>query len=215
MKHDEPTRIDPMSPRERLARQMVEPTGALAREPDDGWIMADPYPMSPALVDKLHGLIRAMCPTEPDVPELEVRIEQQLRRMMRYMQPFVRIGFKAALHIIDAAAIPVSPSHKPLRKLPRAEAQAVANRLSTSVIRPLADLVVVARAAVIAPFYDLDEVWEHIGYRPVPFMRDRVALRKRLIAGEAATPGDAIGPFSDAVADIVAMARARQNGGAA
>src|SRR5690606_28698342 len=113
-----PTAPPTMPKREALARQMIEATGDLARHPGDGWIMADPAPLSPALVRKFHGLIRAMCPPEPHVPDLEARIEDQVRRMMRYMQPLIVVGFKAALHVLDLAPIWRGKSLKRLQDLP-------------------------------------------------------------------------------------------------
>ncbi len=182
---------------ERLAAEMGRATGDLARHPRDGWVFAEPFPMTRGQVRKFHGLIRAMCPTEPHVPDLEARIEDQVRRMMRYMQPFIAVGFMAALEVLDAAPLFMG-KWKRLQHLPQAEASEVIGRLADAPIGPLSDLVVAARAATIAPFYDLDEVIEHVGFRPVPFMRERVALRQRLVAGGAgaARETDAIGPFS-------------------
>ena len=65
------------------------------------------------------------------------------------------------------------------------------------------------RAAVLAPYYDLDEVAAHVGYRPIPFMRERLALRRRLLAGGEAGAGDQLGPFSEPVRKLVREAQAR------
>lgn len=195
--------------REALAREMAEPTGELARRPADGWIMADPAPLSPALVRKFHGLIRAMCPPEPHVPDLEARIEDQVRRMMRYMQPVIVMGFKAALHVLDAAPIWRGKSLKRLQDLPPDAGAAILTGLERACLGPLSDMVSAARAAVLMPYYDLDEVLAHIGYAPIGFMRGRVALRRRLLAGEEARASDHIGPYSPGLrADNLAAAAA-------
>ena len=193
--------------REALARQMMEATGELSRHPGDGWIMADPAPLSPALVRKFHGLIRAMCPPEPRVPDLEARIEDQVRRMMRYMQPLIVMGFKAALHVLDLAPVWRGKSLKRLQDLPPDVGARILTEVERARLGPISDMVSAARAAVLAPYYDLDEVLAHIGYTPVEFMRRRVALRRRLAAGEAALDGDHIGPYApglraDNLADI-------------
>ncbi len=185
---------------EALAAAMGHADGSLRRHPADGWVLADPFPMTKGQVRKFHGLIRAMIPPEPVVPDVEARIEDQVRRMMRYMQPFIALGFMAALEVVDAAPL-LMGKWKRLQHLSPAEASDVIQRLTDGPVGPLSDLVVATRAAVMAPYYDLEEVAEHVGWRPVRFMRDRIALRRRLLAGERAGDGDAIGPHSAATTD--------------
>ena len=193
-------------PVDAVADAMGRPTGQLERHPSDGWVFAAPYPLSRDLIAAFHGLIRAVIPPEPVIPDVEVRIEQQVRRMLPYMQPLIAWGFTFALRALDLAPIWRGRALKRLRDLPQAEASALFGELAHSRLGPLGDLVAAARAAVLAPYYDLDELTEHVGYRPVPFMRQRVALRARLLAGGVATPADHIGPFSDAVRAAVAAA---------
>lgn len=181
-------------------------TGDLARHPGDGWVFAHPHPMGPDLVRAFHGLIRALVPPAPHVADVEVRIEQQVRRMLRYMPPYMPLGFKLLLRALDLAPLWSGHSLRRLRSLSPEAASALLAKLAESRVPGVADLVGAARTAVLAPYYDLDEVMAHVGYRPVPFMRGRVALRQRLLAGEPATPADHIGPFSDAVRAAVAAA---------
>jgi len=168
------------------------------RHPQDHVRFADPWPMSPAMIARFHGLIRAFTPERPAVPDLEVRIEQQVRRMMRYMQPLVARAFLVALVTLDQAPKWMLRRWTRLQDMPRAEASALLSSIQHGPIPPLADMVMAARAAVLAPYYDLDEVGRHIGWDPGPFMRERVALRARLLAGR--TPElvreATIGPFS-------------------
>ncbi|MFT7581237.1 MAG: hypothetical protein ACI9MR_002912 [Myxococcota bacterium] len=182
--------------REALAAEMRRPAEQIRRHPNDGWILADAYPLSPRLIAKFHGLIRAMCPAEPYVENLESRVEAQVRRMLPYMQPVIANGFKVALEVLDQAPRWLLKSPKRLQDLPRERASEVIAWLEDHDAGPLSDMVVAARAAVMAPFYDLEEVTDHIGYRPRPFMEGRVALRKRLLAGEEPQGDDMIGPFS-------------------
>lgn len=157
--------------------------------------------MSKAMVARFHGLIRALIPTGPTapvVPNVEQRIEEQVRRMMRYMQPFIATGFLATLVVLDMAPRWMGRSWKRLQDLPPEVAGKLLSDIQHGPIAPLSDLVVAARAAVMAPYYDLEEVGQHIGWDPAPFMEGRVALRARLLMARAgaASPDDAIGPFS-------------------
>ncbi|MCC6621889.1 MAG: hypothetical protein IT385_11575 [Deltaproteobacteria bacterium] len=170
------------------------------RHPRDAFRFADPWPMSPAMVARFHGLIRAFTPAEPVVPELEVRIEQQVRRMMRYMQPVIARAFVLALVTLDLAPVWMFKRWARLQDLPRDEAGALLSQIQHGPIGVLADMVMAARAAVLAPYYDLDEVGRHIGWEPGPFMRERIALRARLLQGRSPElmRQAMIGPFSAA-----------------
>ncbi|TNF26077.1 MAG: hypothetical protein EP329_21840 [Deltaproteobacteria bacterium] len=187
----------------RLAEEMSRTSEALARHPADGWVFADPYPMSRDLVGAFHGLIRAVIPSAPAVPDVEVRIEQQVRRMMPYMQPLVAFGFTLVLRALDLAPLWRGRAPRRLRDMTPAAASALLEELERSRIGPVSDMVVAARAAILAPYYDLDEVCAHIDYQPLSFMRDRIALRRRLVGGGAVRPSDLIGPYSEQVATLV------------
>jgi len=180
-----------------IAEEMTRPTGAVARRPGDGWQLADPWPMSPSMVRKLHGLIRAMCPPEPVVPDLEPRIEVQIRRMLPYMQPLIARAFFVALRVLDLAPIWRLKRARRLQDLDHDEACAILDGISHAHLGPLSDMVAAARAAILGPYYDLDEVHAHLGYQPAAFMRSRVALRQRLLAGGAPRAEDHIGPYSE------------------
>lgn len=177
------------------------------RHPADAFRFADPWPMTPAMIARFHGLIRAFTPEQPVVPDLEVRIEQQVRRMMRYMQPIIARAFLVALVTLDWAPVWMFRRRARLQDLPRAEASQILVDLQRG---PLADMVVGARAAVLAPYYDLEEIGRHIGWEPAPFMRERVGLRERLLRTRTpeAAAAAMIGPFSDTTAaPIVAQVK--------
>ena len=41
-------------------------------------------------------------------------------------------------------------------------------------------------------YFDQDYVHRELGYAPLPFVSDRIALRRRWVEGEELTPGDEI-----------------------
>lgn len=188
--------------RERIAREMGRPAdGTLARHPKDTFVFAEPYPMSPGLVRVFHGVIRALCPTDVAVPDMERRIEEQVRRMMRYMNPAVAAAFTVALRVLDWAPVWRLKKAKLLHELSPEEASAIVEEVAQSRLALLGDMVAGARAAVLAPYYDLEEVGDHIGWRPAPFIRERLGAVARIRAG-AAPASERIGPFSAASATI-------------
>src|SRR5438034_1361048 len=56
------------------------------RHTSEGWVLAAPYPMGTFTRRALRGLIRALCPPAPapQLVDLEDRIEDHLRRLLRY-----------------------------------------------------------------------------------------------------------------------------------
>src|SRR5690606_36525541 len=103
------------------------------------------------------------------------------------------------LHGLDVAPIALLKSRKRLRDMERAEASQFLTQLAQKPVG--ANLVFAARMAVLSQYFDQDEVTEAIGYTPVPFMVERIALRKRLLADETPEPEDMIGPYSETAAE--------------
>lgn len=193
--------------REQIAREMGRPgDGSLLRHPKDTFVFAEPWPMSPAVVRMFHGVIRAMVPTEPVIPDMEARIEGQVRRMMRYMNPFVATAFTVALRVLDWAPVWLLKKARRLQELTPDEASAIITQLAASKVGLIGDMVAGARAAVLAPYYDLEEMGRHIGWEPAPFMRERLRAVARIRAGGAAKDLR-IGPFSAATGAVGKVAQ--------
>jgi hypothetical protein len=176
-------------------------TSTLDRHPKDGWTVAEPYPMGPATRAAFRGLIPVLCPPPPapQLADLEDRIELHVRRIMRYFPPLVAIGFCLAIHLIDWSPIWRFVAFSRVRKLDRARAEAVLDGLGASRSPAIRTLILGVRGVVMSTYYDQDEVHAAIDYAPIPWLRSRIALRERIVAGGAETPEDRIGPHSDRV----------------
>ena len=61
--------------------------------------------------------------------------------------------------------------------------------------RAVREMMLAVRATVVAAYYDQPEVHFALGYHPKPWIRKRLALRRRLMAGRHATRDDLI-PFA-------------------
>jgi hypothetical protein len=77
----------------------------LKRHPDDGWKLADPYPMSTRLLVRFRALIQAICPPPPAPwsPEIARRVELYVRSFMRYMHPIVAFAMCLSIAVLDWA----------------------------------------------------------------------------------------------------------------
>ena len=173
----------------------------LERHPAAGWTMAEPYPMGALTRRALRGLIRAVCPPPPapQLPDLEDRIELHVRRIMRYFPPLVAVGFVFAIHLVDWSPVWRLVALARVGRLDRDRAERVLDGLGASRIPAIRTLILGVRGVVMSTYYDQDEVHAAIGYAPIPFLRGRIALRERLVAGGAEGAEDRIGPFSSEV----------------
>lgn len=164
------------------------------RHPDDDWIFADPFPMGSPARRAFRGLIRAICPPEPapQLPDLEDRIEFQVRRHMRYMPRLVAFALRCSFRMVDNLPRFLFWTRRRLHRLSAEEARRHVGRLASSRFSPLRELISAVRGVVLSTYFDQDEVHAALNYTPREFVRGRIALRHRLLAGYRATDSDMI-----------------------
>jgi hypothetical protein len=167
----------------------------MARHPDDGWIMADLYPLSGFTRRSLDGLVRAICPPPPapQLENLEERARLQVQRMLRYMHPVVAFGFCLAVIALDYAPIWSFASWRRVRSMDPAQAAPLLERIGWSRLPLLRLLVLGVRGMILSVYFDQDEVHRAIGYAPVPFIEQRIQLRRRLLHGGVSQASDVMG----------------------
>jgi hypothetical protein len=175
------------------------PLVTIKRHPDDGWVLADPYPMARSTRRALRGLIRALCPPPPgpQLPDLEDRVEIHVRRMLQYMVPIVAFGFSVAVHLVDWAPIWRGRATRRVQHLPRECAEQVLIELGESRSSVVRTMILGIRGLVLSTFYDQDEVHRAMGWEPLPFLTARVDVRRRMLAGEAPRATDRMGSRAD------------------
>ena len=172
------------------------PDTVAGAHPNDGWVLASPWPMGPGTQAALDGVVRALCPGPPAPwsPSIAGQTALGTRVFLRYLPPLLGIGFVAALHLLDLAPLWRLRGWTRLRDMDRAAAAALLQSLAESRVKPLRLVLMGARAAVLSSYYDLEEVHEAMGYQPMPFLQRRADLRRRLLAGARPEEGDLIGP---------------------
>lgn len=179
---------------DRLTADFGGGVPTLDRHPDDGWIFADPFPMGSPARRAFRGLIRAICPPAPapQLPDLEDRIELQVRRHMRYMPRVVALGLRYSFRLVDNLPRFFFWTRRRLHRLSADEARSLVGRLASSRFSPLRELISAVRGIVLSTYFDQDEVHAALNYAPREFVRGRIALRQRLLAGGVATDSDMI-----------------------
>lgn len=159
-----------------------------------------PYPMGRLVRQALRGVIRAACPLDsgPKIPQIVDRVELQVRTLMQYMAPVTAWGLCLVFLLVDWSQVWRLKSLRPLHSLPRKAAVRAAKALSGMRSRAAHELMLAVRGTVVAAYYDQPEVHFALGYHPKPWIRNRLALRRRLMAGKPATQDDLI-PFAPPV----------------
>jgi len=150
--------------------------------------------------EALRGVIRAACPLEsgPKIPQIVDRVELQVRTLMQYMAPLTALGLCLVFVLVDWSQVWRLKGLRPLHSLPRKAAVRAARALSRMRWRAVQELMLAVRATVLAAYYDQPEVHFALGYHPKAWVRKRLALRRRLMAGKPTTHADLI-PFAPPV----------------
>jgi len=155
----------------------------LARHPEDGWRLADPYPLGRSARVVLRALIGALCPSGdgPHSPRLLESVEVGARRFLRYMHPTMARGLWLGLFILDWLPVLTFKSAGRLHRLRPERARAFVARWARSRFKAVRLLMTGVRSLVLSVYYDQADVHEAMGYRPIPFLRERIALRESLL----------------------------------
>ncbi|MGB0590491.1 MAG: hypothetical protein ACPGU1_12515 [Myxococcota bacterium] len=153
-----------------------------------------PYPMSGPVRRALRAVIRASCPLEsgPRVPQIVDKVEHQVRMLMQYMAPLTARGLCLVFLLVDWSQLWCLRGWRPLHRLSRRQSVKVVGALCRVRFQAVRQLMMAVRATVIAAYYDQPEVHFALGYHPRPWIRERLALRRRLMAGREATVEDQI-----------------------
>jgi hypothetical protein len=171
---------------ERSLRLAVLQAGppSLERHPNDGWRLADPYPLGVAARRSLRALIDALCPQAPAPrsPDLEDRVELGARRLLAYMHPLVARALAVGLVLLDWLPLLTFRFARSLHRLPRASASMLLAGWAKSRVKALRLLIQGVRSLVLSVYFDQSEVHAAIGYAPAPFISERMRLRAQLLA---------------------------------
>jgi hypothetical protein len=165
------------APRRRSLTLQRDPR-PLARHPDDGWLLADPYPMSEFMRRALRGVIHAICPPPPAPCSRAMvqNVELYVRRFMRYMHPLAARGLWLTFLLLDFLPLLLLKGSR-LQKLEREPAAELLTWLSNSSFGFVRLLCTGVRGAILSGYFDQDEVHRVLGYAPIPFISERTALR--------------------------------------
>jgi hypothetical protein len=175
-----------MSQRPSIQHRSLPLSQLVERHPDDGWKLADPIPLSKASERALDGVVQALLPPRPAPRTLELdrRVTQHVRRMLRYMLPPLALGFVLLVRLLELSPMWRFKRLSRLSSLDPAEASAILQGIATSRFMLLRLMMLGPKAVVLSTYFDQDECHSVLNYEPKGFLRERIARREVLVAEE-------------------------------
>lgn len=168
--------------------------GDARRHPDDGYPLADPYPVDASTAKAIRSLMRVLLPEgdAPRSPALDEKVYHQMLVGLMYMPAQSAKGILAVFRLLEWAPVWRMKGAKPLSALPREEASAILEEIASSRLLPMRLLMLAPKGLLFSAYYDQDEVHEALGYDPRTFTLDRIDLRRRILTGEEPSESDHI-----------------------
>ncbi len=158
----------------------------------DRFVRARPDTLSPRSQRAFRALARAICPVEsvPSFPDAIERVEAFVLSQLPYMNPVIRRAVGPLCRLVDWSPVWRFRGIRPLRSLSQERATAELESMVHSPFALVRNAIYPVKALILAAYYDQPEVHTAMSYEPVPFIRERIAFRARLMAGEAPRPED-------------------------
>jgi hypothetical protein len=184
--------LEDLLEQQRRVKGAALEAGQLKRHPEDEWKLIDPWRLSGYARQSFRHLIRLFCPSNgPKLDEDMIdRIEQGAMRVVASMQPLMSRGFGLLPVVLELAPLWLLKEVRPLHQLEREQATEIIEQIAHSNFMPFRSLIFAMRAVIFLAYFDQDEVHAAIGYDPISFMKQRIALRRRLLDGSTPTPDD-------------------------
>lgn len=161
------------------------------RHPQDGWCLADPAQLSRGSERAVRGVVWALLPPAPAPrpQDIEERVTRQVRCMMQYMPPALRLGFVVLMRALFWAPLWRLRGFGPLSRLSQREASKTLASVAQSRFFPLRLMMLAPKAIVLSAYFDQDEIHAALDYEPRAFIRERIERRAELLL-ELADPDE-------------------------
>jgi hypothetical protein len=184
----------PISQAKRRLTVAADEPGSLDRHPDDGWRLAEPIRVGRATQKVLRAMIGALLPPPPAprTPEIEETIFCHVLVLLQYMAPATARGFLLLLHVLNWSPLWRFVGLRPLTAIAPARASAVLKGIAGSRFLVIRMMMLAPKGLILSTYFDQDAIHSKLDCDPRGFTQERIALRKRLVAGDTARAEDHI-----------------------
>jgi hypothetical protein len=156
----------------------------LQRHPDDGWALARPMKVGAQMRGILLKLADAILPPNPRLESTLEDVTQHALVCLQYMPRSTALFFLAGMRLLNWSPLWRLRGVRPLTALPRDAARRQLVSASRSRWLPVRLLMYGPLGLFMSSYFDQDYVHRELGYAPVPFITQRIELRRAWVEGQ-------------------------------
>ncbi len=154
------------------------------RHPTDSWTLAIPHRVSRRTHRVLRTLADAILPTSPRIETTVADIIDHTLVCLRYMPRSTVMGLLVGMRLLNWAPLWRLRGLRPLTRLSRDEARRHLVAVTHSRWLPVRLLMHGPLGLFMSTYFDQDYAHRTIDYDPVPFIRERIELRRKWVEGK-------------------------------
>ena len=155
----------------------------LRRHPDDGCTLATPLEVGVRTQRVLVRLADAILPSQPRTETTLEDVTRHALVSLRYMPRSTAALFLIGMRLINWSPLWRLRGMRPLTALPRDRAQDHLSQLTKSRWLPIRLLMYGPLGLFMSSYFDQSYVHRELDFDPVPFVADRIEMRRRWIEG--------------------------------
>jgi hypothetical protein len=168
------------------------PNPVLQRHPDDGWTLADPMKVGTGMRRVLRALADAILPSSPRTETTLEDVTRHLLICLRYMPRSSAVIFLLGMQLLNWSPLWRLRGVRPLTALPVEVARRHLVDTTRSRLLPVRLLMYGPLGLFMSSYFDQDYVHRELDYAPLPFVAERIELRRKWVEGEEPGAGDQI-----------------------
>jgi len=160
------------------------PNPVLARHPDDGWTLAEPLQVGVRMHRILIRLADLIVPPSPRTDTTLQDVTGHALISLRYMPRSTATIFLLGMRLLNWSPVWRLRGLRPLTALPAETARRHLMGIVTSRWLPMRLLMYGPVGLFMSSYFDQDYVHHELHYDPVPFVAERIELRRKWIDGQ-------------------------------
>lgn len=164
----------------------------LQRHPDDGWTLAVPMKVGTRMGRVLLGLADAILPPSPRAETTLEDVTRHALVCLQYMPRSSAMIFLFGMRLLNWSPLWRLQGLRPLTALPTDAARRHLVAITRSRWLPVRLLMYGPLGLFMSWYFDQDYVHRELGYAPVPFVAERIELRRKWIEGQEPGTNEAI-----------------------
>ncbi|MDH3200998.1 MAG: hypothetical protein OEM15_08915 [Myxococcales bacterium] len=156
----------------------------LQRHPDDSWTLADPRTVSQRTHRVFLALADAILPASPRTETTLGDVTRHALVCLQYMPRSSAMALVAGMRLLNWAPLWRFRGLRPLTRLSRGDVHRHLVAVTQSRWLPVRALMYGPLGLFMSTYFDQDYAHRALDYDPVPFVEERIELRRKWLEGE-------------------------------